>query len=236
MLRLRKSFRFLILICVLGPWGLGCTTHHYYPLSAQHALVQPEDLAALRLENLQIEARCTWRSEHGTVVRAPELCRKIRKLFNAKSKAQKKNKRNEADAELEESASQDDKENEDSKMLTLLVDGRMLANQYTHFDHALLYLTFGLYPATTDRWHAIDVRVYDEQNRLLEAGRFKALFRSTYGWGYWVFDRLLGFGRSDLPHRYAEPNSRDFYLFTSQLVYNARMLQLAEASSEKEED
>jgi hypothetical protein len=201
-----------------------CTTHYYYPMNASATVQGERDFSKFKLQGTSIDLRCKWKDRSGEVSEASSLCRHLTKLFTAEKASIATFNENEDNEEIKKVGLSTD-------ILRVRVDGQSLATRYSSFDHALFWLTFGFYPADTDRWQSVNIRVLDKDGEVLQQGQFKAMMRTYYGWGYWTANRVMGWIKKPDQERCCKNNSIDFYQFISQLVYDARMEQRVEAEA-----
>ena len=207
MLHAYKNF---LLLAFASAWLMGCV-HLYYPMNGQASRREGNDLADYAIDGTLIDINCSWKKVNGRRTPAPRLCD-----FTSKLLSQEK-------AEL--LADRDENAAEATADLKVVIDGKALITDSSMLELNLLFISFGLYPANVDRWFSVELSIYDRQNKLLEQGTFKALFRTYYGWGYWLADQTMTLPGSQPSRDYRKENSDDFYQFVMQKIYNARMQQ-----------
>ncbi len=208
---MKFHFKSISLACVLLG---GCTTHYYYPayesgLTTQGSRLRPSP----SLEGKKIQLDCQRLDVAGRDVVDPDFCRKISAWITASRAAVIGEP---TETETTESQSPD---------LLLRVRSATISKEPAGLETFFMITSLGFYPTQTDRWCTIEISIFDGDKNPLSSGSFKAMFRTYFGWAYFLMARVHGLWQKPVTYRATMENSEDFYHYLSSLMRNAQLIE-----------
>ena len=201
--------------CALCLLPLGCTTHYYYPayesgleMQGSSSRLQP----SLSLKDKKIQLSCERLDAGGRDVVDNDLCRKVGSWIEA------------SQGEVAVEPTADEAGASEAADLYLHVRSSTLAKNPPGLESFFMVASLGFYPTQTDRWCTIELTIADSQQKTLSSGTFKALFRTYFGWAYFLFARVQGLWQKPVTYRATLENSQDFYLYLGALMRDAQLI------------